>query len=64
MNRTNYAFDFCAEVESDAATFEQIPIAQLCEAIRRRLDGVEKQGDMGAFGLIDSYPVEDDGIEF
>ena len=61
--KTNFAFDFCADIES-ALDFDQIPVSELCNAIRQRLARVEATNDHGAFGMIDSFQVEEDGIEF
>jgi hypothetical protein len=60
--RNNYAFDCAAEIETDL-DFDDIPIEDLCRAMRERLDRIEKRGDREAFGFIDSYEVEDDGIQ-
>lgn len=65
--KRNYAFDFAAAIES-FLDFEKIPIADLCEAMRKRLNEIERLGEnhgaREAFGKFDEYEVEEDAIKF
>lgn len=65
--RINYAFDFCAEIVSEKP-FNDIPVKDLCAAMRARLDRVEKDSDMPgaheAFNCFDQYEEEENPIQF
>lgn len=55
--KTNYAFDFAAEIISDKE-FHEIPIEDLVAAISERLARVKESQEREAFGLFDSYEDE------
>lgn len=55
----SYAFDISAEIISDKP-FDEIPIAELCAAMRARLDRVEQDNMHEAFVDWDSYVEEEE----
>tara|TARA_B100001769_G_scaffold241093_1_gene208405 strand:+ start:433 stop:621 length:189 start_codon:yes stop_codon:yes gene_type:complete len=58
MNKKyNYMFDVAGEIET-SKDFDEITVREFCEAIRKRLDRVESNNDIEAFGLCDSYEAE------
>ena len=53
----NYMFDVAGEIET-SKDFDEITVREFCEAIRKRLDRVEDNNEIEAFGLCDSYEAE------
>ena len=47
-------FDVCAEVET-REDFEDLSFEQLLRVMRRRLDQIEKDGSLEAFGYLHEY---------
>lgn len=45
-------FDLCASITTEKE-FDDLTMAELVAAMRSRLDDVEKQGDVEAFGSVD-----------
>jgi hypothetical protein len=57
--KTNYAFDVAAEIVSDKP-FGEIPVSDLCAAMRKRLDEIEKTGTRDPFSSFDEMEAESD----
>lgn len=60
--RYSHAFSFCAEVDTGERYFGDVPVEQLCAALRERLNRIEKQGDRSAFECFDSEDITDSYI--
>lgn len=54
---TNYAFHVAAEIISDKA-FKDIPLKDICDAMRERLNQIEADGTREAFDAFDSFEIE------
>jgi hypothetical protein len=54
--KLNYAFDMAASIESDQ-DFDDIPLADLIAAMRKRLDDIEAENNCEAMSLYDAYVV-------
>lgn len=50
-------FDVCAEIDS-REDFEDLSVDQLLRVMRRRLDQIEKDGSLEAFGYLHEYEVD------
>ena len=59
MKKTKYniMFDLAASIETEKE-FEDITVAEFVAAVRDRLDAIEEEGCVDAFGFCDSYEVE------
>ncbi len=55
----NYMFDVAASLETSKA-FDDITVSEFCAAMRDRLDRLENDNEIEAFGLCDSVVVEGD----
>jgi len=52
--KQNVAFDCCASLDTHKG-FDKLTVSELVEAMRKRLDDIEKENNLEAFGLVDSY---------
>ena len=50
-------FDLAASIETEK-DFNDLTVLELVEAVRKRLDSIETENNIEAFGFSDSYVVE------
>ena len=50
--KRNVAFDCCASLDTHK-DFDKLTVSELVEAMRKRLDDIEKENNLEAFGLVD-----------
>ena len=55
--KTNYMFDCAAEIVTDKP-FDEVPVSELVQAMRQRLDRILAIDEREAFGICDEYPDE------
>ena len=54
----NYMFDVTGKIET-SKDFNEITVPEFCEAIRARLNRLEQDNEIEAFGFCDSYDVDE-----